>query len=480
MALQKIKLNHKKWVLTLFGLCLIIALGAFYKKYITNIDYKEIVVPSGLKILFVNDSSLPYIAFNLTVMRSGSDYDYPNKQGLAQITGEFLDQGAGGLNAQQIQEKLNYYGTIFTVGIGRQSSEFSLTGLSWHSKELWDLFTKITTEPHFDSQEFQLFKKRKLVQRIRALDRPSSMAFEAFRKSIFSETSIGHPKGGNKTSLKNINLEDVKEFFHNQYQPQYSVLTVVGQLNKEIEAEILSFYQNQEVSQKEIPRTSFKDTNQSSFSLVTREDQVQSQVIIGFPISPFPSQNPSEFLAINLVNDILGGGGFESRLMDTLREKMGLTYSVFSHFSFGSSYGMFFIKGDTRTNATAQFLSEALRIYKEIRQGDIDKNKFDTFKLKEKSSYLLSIETPRNRLGKFVYYTHQLGADPQFTPNYLSYLDKVTLEDAKQAIDTYLKGRNLHIVVYGHPDAEKILSQVEGLPPLKVIPFEEYFAEDMQ
>ena len=175
-------------------------------------EYKEIQVRSGLKILFLKDDSLPFIQFSVLFPKAGADYDFEGKSGLAQLTAYMLDQGAGGLSSEKLQEELNQLGTELSVDLGRQSARFSISGLSWQKEQLYELFKKIISQPHFESDEMEILRKQFIDRRIKNLDRADFVADHLIRSDLF-EGAQGSAKAGNAISLSKINLEDIKTFY---------------------------------------------------------------------------------------------------------------------------------------------------------------------------------------------------------------------------------------------------------------------------
>ena len=441
-------------------------------------EYREVQTDSGLKILFLKDESLPYIQYKILFPKAGADYDFKNKSGLSYLTAFLSEQGAGGLSSEVLQENLNQLGTDMEIQIGHQTAEISLSGLSWHGKQLWELFQKVLVESHFQKEEMELLRKQLIDKRLKKLDRPSSVAFEVWRRDLF-RGSFGEPIDGTLTSLSKISLEDIKSFYKSQYLEGEPLLMVTGQYDKELKKNIISFFnENFSFQGQKFKALSFPDLK-SDFKLLTKDNLVQAEICLGYSLGPFPVDNPREFLALQIANSVLGGNNMDNRLFVGLREKKGLTYSTNSYINFGKFYGFFLLSGSTKTDSVREFLELTLVILKKFREKGVHLEELKRAKQTLKSRYLQKIETPEDRLNQLAHYTYYLGVDSHFLNNYLDILDDISLSEVNQLIKKFILSKPLQVLIYGHSSLKSQLEGLEGLPPLQVISFEDYFKEEL-
>lgn len=428
-------------------------------------------------VLFFKDNKLPYTGYELLFLKGGADFS--SKPGIAAITGHLLDQGAGGLSSEEIQEELNSYGVGLSLGLGRQSCSLSLSGLSRHREKLWGLFKKIIAEPHFDLKELKVLKKQYAISRMEKFNSPSSIAMEVWRKGVFPNHPFGEPRGGTLLSLKGISLEEVKKFYKEQYKDSSPVFTVVGQFDETLKKEILSFFKkhfNSDRPSVSLPPLTPEKSGKTF--LITREDLVQSELIAGYALPPYPTSHPEKILALKLANNIFGNPSLNSRLMFHLREERGLAYSVNSSFAFNRKYGLFILTGATKTQSTGHFLKEALALLKVFKEKGLTEKELAESKSSLKGQFLRQTETMEHRANMFVHYHFQIGLGENYLRNYLKLIDSISLKDVNQVIREYTFPDNLHIVIYGHPSVKKQL-EVLNIPALQATPFKEYFSEEL-
>ena len=455
----------------------------------------EMKVAGDARVLFFRDTQLPYITYDLLFLEGGADFS--PRPGVSALTGNLLDQGAGDLNSEEIQSRLNFHGTGLSIGLGRQSCSLSLSGLSRHGTVLWGLFKKIIAQPHFSPKELEMLRKQYIVSRLEKFNSPSAMAMEVWRKTVFPDHPFGAPRSGVIPSLKKVSLKEIKTFYREQYRESAPVFTVIGQYDETLKKDILSFFKEhfntgkttrppdggKEGTEPPPPSYSlqavpapFKDPGKPI--LLTREDLVQSELIAGYTLPPYPSSDPKKATALKLANHVFGGQSLNSRLMLTLREQMGLAYDINSAFSFNKRYGLFVLNGATKTASTGKFLKETLTLLRDFREKGITEKELSEAKNSLKGRFLRQMETMEDRAGMFVYYHFQLGLKKNRLDTYVRQIDSISRKYANQVIEEYVFPKKLQILIYGHPSVADLW---EGLsfPAPQIIPFKEYFKEEL-
>ncbi|MCZ0932157.1 MAG: pitrilysin family protein [Oligoflexia bacterium] len=461
--------------LILFGIVLFIGFMA-YVKYQRS-EYKEAQVESGLKMLFLKDDSLPFIQFSVVFPKAGSDYDFEGKSGLAQLTAYMLDQGAGGLNSESLQEELNQLGTELSVSVGRQTARFSISGLSWHKEKLYDLFKKILSRPHFESSEMEILRKQFIDRRIKSLDRADFVADTLLRSALF-QGSVSSAGAGNLISLPKINLEDIRAFYKKYYLEGNPIFMIVGDFDKTLEKSARAFVNDSFPYQKQSFDFISAPDLDSQIKLVTNNDLVQAEVRLAYSLFPFPTQNPRQFLVFKLANSILGAGGMTSRLFYELREKRGLTYGAYSSVNFGKLYGFFDISGATKTSSVKEFLEQTFLILNKFKQEGASLEELNTAKQTVKIRHLKKIETPENNLYQTAYYKYYLGLDSGFLDHYLQTIADISLEEVNLGIKEFILSKPLQIIIYGHPSLQSQLEDIKDFS-LSTVSFKDYFKDEL-
>lgn len=453
------------------------------------VNYEKTSLPSGWEVLFFEDKSLPYIRYSLFLPYGGSGFNPASKSGLAKFTLSLLDQGAGDWSSEEIQEKLNFYGTELDIRTGRENAKAVLSGLSFHAESLWEIFHAIILKPQFLPKEIENLKKRFTQERLRTLDDRGYTAYEAWLRTLFKDENLSRPVSGTIPSIKNLKEEDVHSFYDFYMMGQKKVLTVTGHFDDSLKNKILSSLQSVDIKQKVHDETKKRQNPLSlnlkhpassapAFYFLTKTDLTQSEVLIGFSMKPFPEKSHfREYIAFALGNASFGGGSLSSRLMRELREEKGLTYGIYSSRTAEREYGFFMIDGNTRTETTALFLENTLSLLKELKEKGITEKELERSKIKRKSDFLSQIETMESRSANYIHYRYGLNADRSFLDNYIKSIDEIKLEEVNEALKNLIDWEKLHILVYGHPKIKEALNKVK--PITKTFSFEEYFSEEL-
>ena len=472
--------------------------GVFILVFFDNtVDYNEQKTKSGLKVFSMKDTSLPFIKYHVLFPRAGADYSFEGKSGLSALTAYLLDQGAGGLSSEQIQEELNQLGTELGVSLGRQTVHLSLEGLSWHKEKLFDLFKKILVSPHLKKEELEILKQQFSARRIKLLDRANFIANHLMRKSLFQGVE-GEDSYGDLISLAQINLEDIKLFYKKRYKEGNPIFMLVGNFDRAFEREFYSFAEQNFVYHEEPSTAKIKSpvVKKAQFKLLSNDELIQSEVRLAYNLFPFPKEDLRSFMTMRLANFILGGGGMVSRLFLELREERGLTYGVYSFLNLGKVYGFFDISGATKNSSVKEFLEQALLNLKKIKEEGVSLEELDRVKQSFKMKYLKNIETPEDKLSQIVYYNEYLGLDSEFLDNYLDTVDSISLEEVNGIFDKFVlfsetdslspisSGSEstafLQVLIYGNSSIQSQLEDLPSLPPLEVISFKDYFKEELE
>ena len=501
------------WLYTLGFLCLAVVFS-----FIVRADFLfsskdrpgEVHTKQGLKILFMRDESLPFIQYRMFFPNAGADYDPQGKSGLAAFTAYLSEQGAGNLSAEAFQESLNQLGTAMEIAVHRQTADIVLSGLSSHAGQLWELFKKLLTEPHFDSEEMEILRKQLLKNRLSTMDRAARLASMVWRESLFKGT-VGLSEGGNLISLSGISLEDIRGFYQSHYFEGGGIFMLSGQYDERLKKEIVSFFEDWTSGSEEKTEKNFmfeENSLEPEFLLLSSEKLLQSEIRMGYVLEAFPVKDPEKFIGLQLLNSILGSGsGMKNRLFQVLREESGLSYNPHSYLSFGRFYGLFLaLSGAAKTESTAEFLTKGMATLLELREEGVSVSELNRAKQTLKSSYLKKMETPESRLNQFVYYRHYMGLPEAFLDNYLNILQSFSVEEINRLSKEYILSRPLKILVYGHPSLRPSLEglaeagsgkesetenqtgdqtenqtgdQTEKFPSLQSISFEDYFKEEL-
>lgn len=294
------------------------------------LDIKEVKSPGGLTAWLVEDHTIPVISLRFAFKNSGSAYDPVEKQGLARLLSNTMDEGAGDLDSRAFQEKL----TDLSISLGFSTSRDQFSGavktLTVNKAEAFRLLGLALTQPRFDAEAIERMREANLSRIKSDLSDPQWIAARIMNDAVFKNHPYMMNSGGTLTTLTKITAADLKAKVKNDLTRDRLIVSAAG----DITAEELSLLLDQifgtlpesgtvtPVSNVEPPATP---------STILYSKPIP-QTVINMYLPGVPVKAP-DFAAAEVMNFIFGGAGFGSHLMEIIREKRGLTYGIYSGLS---------------------------------------------------------------------------------------------------------------------------------------------------
>ena len=417
-------------------------------------------LPNGLVWLFSEQRSLPLVTIQVMV-KAGVLRDPPGKAGLANLTALLLLQGTKKRSATQIAEELDFLGAKLSAS---GSDDFALISFMTLKKDLTaglDLFQDVLYNPAFSLKEM-----RQKVSQLQASfksdeDEPGIVASRAFHRQLFGDNPYGHPPKGTPAGLKAITRNDLMEFYRTYYRPNNAILSIVGDLSQEeaarVVAEVFGAWEKAPIPDFKVPPPSALNKPEV---MIINKDITQANIIWGN--LGIARDNP-DFYAFQVMNYILGGGGFASRLMDNIRENRGLAYSVGSSFDPGLQPGPFTVVLETKNASAGEAVTQAIREVELIRTKPVSEQE-----LKDAKSYLIgSFPRKMDSLGKraaLLGYVEFYGLGLDYPWRYPELVKDLTPTDIQGVAEKYLHPDKYLLVVVGDQDKMPQFAQAM-LPP---------------
>jgi len=432
----------KKFFLELIGIFFVVALAAPLR---AGVVPKRSVSDNGIVLLTSEQKALPMVSIELLI-DAGSRYDAPNQEGLANLVAKLLTYGTKRRTALQINETLDFLGASLSTRCSDDLASVSMTILKKDLTTGLELLGDILINSTFPQQEIER-QKQSVIASIKARDEsPGDIAQRRFAAALFPQSPYGRPVEGTETSVKGIQQTSLREFYERYYRPNRSILAVVGDVSEQESTQALnqafrSWRKGEPGGKRLVP-----SVIGSSQVIRVNKDLTQANIMMGHEGVP---RNHPDYYAIQVMNYILGGGGFSSRAMDSIRNERGLAYSVYSHFGAEKSHGTFVFVMQTK-NDTAE---EAIRIAREeirrMREQPVTDQELDDAKNYLTGSFPLRLDT-NHKVASFLAQVEffQLGLD--YPDRYADLIRKVTREDVQRVAKAYLHPEKLITVVVGN------------------------------
>lgn len=406
---------------------------------------ERVVLPNQLVLLVGEDHSLPLVTLRL-LMDSGSRRDPPGKEGVANLTANGLLLGTSAYSVTSFREALDFMGASLNASAGRDTATLRLRVLKKDLDKGFDLFMEALTQPTFSQEEIQRQVEKTLAAIQSAEDRPGVIARKAFQRTLFLNNPYGHPVEGTEESLPRITREAVLQFHKTYYHPNNAILAIVGDITiEEVRAKLIPRLSQWPIGKVPDEHFTARFTKEPKTVKIDRNIS-QANLILGH--KGISRKNP-DYYAATVMNYILGGGGFGSRLFEEIRVKRGLAYSVASYFDTGKYPGSFQISLQTK-NASAQEAISLLRQEMErIRREPVSEEELDKAKKYLIGSFPLRLDT-QSKLARVITQIeyHDLGLD--YCEKYPSYINAVTREDVLRVAKSYLHPGSAILVIVAH------------------------------
>ncbi|PKN11530.1 MAG: insulinase family protein [Deltaproteobacteria bacterium HGW-Deltaproteobacteria-4] len=425
---------------------------------------EPIILTNGIRVYLKEDHELPLI--QLTVMAPGGAINDPaEKAGLASLLAKSLrTAGTGSRSAEEMDIDLEQLAADFSVSADTYALTFDLSLLASDLVGGLDLLQEVLRTPAFEVERLELARKQTLEAIRRQNDHPQAIASRTLLQAIYGD----HPLGRTPTeaTVTAISREDLLAAYQGSFSPEKLWIAVSGDFDREqllagLEARFASWPAQQPVPQILPPLV---DGN-AGVVIHGQKDLPQSVVMLG---QVGIDKGAPDQHAVRVMNFILGGGGFNSRMMKEIREERGLAYSVYSYFQVGRFLpGPFIAQCETKSSTTIEALKLMLAAMETIREQPVRAEELHIAKESLNNSFVFSFANPHEVV------TQAMRLDfYDYPDDYLeSYRDKVealSLTDIQQAARDHLQPEQLSIVLIGNEQGFEASLTTLGFPLVRL------------
>jgi zinc protease len=421
-------------------------------------------------ILYIaEDRELPTFDIEVTV-RTGSMYEPEEKNGLASMCGALLGKGTTSMTSEEIDEYMAQIAGRLSTDIGFSSGSASLSVLKEDTDKGLKMLADVLMNPRFDEDEIRRCKERALQGLEHRYDRPGTLLSDVCGKLTYGE----HPAGRvpSKSALESITRDDLVEFHAKYFHPNNCIVAVAGDFDKqEMAKKLEELFTGWEVADVELPEVPDVEKKFEKGVFLVEKDINQGNVRLGH--LGIREDNP-DIYAVRLMNAILGGGGFTSRITSRVRSDEGLAYSVGSYFDTPVEYtGTFGCSFQTKSHSVAYAVSIVMEEINRIRTGLVSEEDLQ----RAKDLFIERFPSIFSGRGSSAYASVQALAQNEYNRRPLDYYEKyrdnyrkVTREEILEAAKKYLNPDGLKVVVVGK--SEEVRKQ-DGLHDAKLEDFGE-------
>lgn len=338
---------------------------------------------NGLRVLVAENHNAPIVALR-TIVKSGADHDVADLAGLASVTADLLDEGAGSRDTIKLAEDIGLLGGALGTGADWDATYMSIEVLSRTAAEAIQILGDVSFRATLPADALERVRSERLMEILQQRDEPAAIAGKRFAGLLYGSGTYGNPMIGTSASVARMTLDDVQRFYKQHYIPNHSSVVVSGDVTPDdavrLVREAFSDWKRGPEPPRPAPQPQSIET--SRIYLIDRPQAVQSEIRVGHVGVPRSSE---DYFAINVMNALLGGI-FNSRINLNLREKHGYTYGARSAFAFRRSAGPFVVSAPVRNEVTRESVEEVLAELRRIRTGDVEPRELD-----ETKSYMMGV-----------------------------------------------------------------------------------------
>ncbi len=412
-----------------------------------KINVVKVLSPSGIEAWLVSDHLNPIINMHFA-FRGGAALDPDGKEGLAYMVSGLLDEGAGDLDSQSFQRRLEDLSIVLRFDANRDTFRGRLKTLSKNRDQAFTMLRAAIVQPRFDEKTIYRIRSQILAGLRRSSQVPETVASLTLVKDLFPNHPYGRSVKGTTKSIRAITRTDLKVFKHERLARDNLIIGVVGdikpdELGRRLDQIFL-----------DLPATS-KATNikeaQPQISGRTKVIQMAvPQSAIVFAQKGLKRVDP-DFYKAYVLNHILGGGGFTSRLYNEIREKRGLAYSIGSYLYPRRHAGLLQGYGGTANKRVGETLTVLKKEWRLMANKGVDAKTLIDAKTYLIGSYPLRFTSSGNIAAILVsMQLEDLGIN--FLDQRNSIISNISLEDINATAKKLLDPDNLVIVVVGTPE----------------------------
>lgn len=412
----------------------------------------------GLKVFGIETNEVPLVSFNM-VIKGGLLLEDTAKTGVANLLAELMTKGTKNKTPEQLEEAIEQLGATLSVNASHEELTMSGSTLARNYQSTINLIQEILLEPRWDEKELSLARQKVLSEIKQQQANPNAVADNHFRELMYGKDHVlSNHITGSEVSVKAITMDDLKKYYAAKISPSLAVFHVVGAVGKEeVINSLEGINKNWQAKMVPWPEVAIPETPvKSGVYFYDVPGAKQSVLRFGYPA--LKATDP-DFYPAQVMNYILGGGGFASRFTQQLREGKGYTYGIGSSFSGTNLTGPFTIFTSVRSNVTYESASLIKQILDNYAAG-YNENDLEVTKNFLVKSNARAFETMNAKL-TMLKYISSYGWPYDYARQRENIVKAMTVDKIQQLAEKYIMPDKMYYLVVG--DAATQMENLEKL-----------------
>ena len=407
---------------------------------------EEVVSPGGIRAYLLHEPAVPMLAVSF-LFKGGAQYERADEAGLARMTAALLDEGAGEMDSQAFRGALEDNAIRLSFDADRDGINGELRTLTANRELAFELLRQALAEPRFDAEPIERIRAQLQAGLKRRLNDPGVISRRAWFAAAFGEHSYAHPAEGRVETVAELGREAIVGYHAVQFARDKLHIGVAGDITAEELAPALDRIFGALPASSPAPHVAAVEPE---LDRTVIENQAVPQSVVTFGHGGIDRRDP-DYYAAYVANYLLGGGGFQSRLMQEIREKRGLAYGAYSYLLDADKAPLWM--GGVATNN--QDVAESIRLVREqvasIAAGEIGADELEGAKTFLTGSFPLRL-TSNAQVAQLLRGMSVQGLGRDYLERRNDYIEAVTLDEVRRVAGNVFDPDALLFVVVGQPE----------------------------
>ncbi len=407
-------------------------------------NIQQLTTPKGITVWLVESHQIPMISAEVT-FRAGSAFEPADKNGVAALTAALLDEGAGDMDALAFKEATDDIGARFGAGSDKMDLNVHLTTLTDYKTEAFALLREALNRPRFDADAVARVKEATIAGIRQSEEQPNAVAAKNFMKAVYGTHGYGRPTLGTESTVAALSAADARTWHAAQITRANMVVSVVGDITAEALLPLI------DDTLATLPAGTTRNTmtdipSPTTPQFVKVERQIpQSSVLVGHLGLP---RDDTDFFALLVMNEILGGGALTSRLGYVVREDHGLAYDVRSVNIPMPLAGAFYVQLQTENEKVQLALDLVKKELQRIKNSPVTADEFSDTIDYLVGSFPLRIDSNAKILD-YLSLMQMEGLGPTYLQDWIARIKAVTPADVQRVAQRLIHENAMALTVVG-------------------------------
>lgn len=409
-------------------------------------NIQKIKSPGGIEAWLVEEHSVPLLSLRYA-FDGGSSQDPVGKEGLANFITAMMDEGAGDIKSEDYQERMEDIAMRMSYDDSKDSLYGSFETLTKNRDKAVELLKLSVQKPRFDTDAVERIKQQLLANLAYADKDPDKVAIREWYAQAFPNHPYGRSATGTAETVSKITREDLVAYHKHNFARDNLKVVAVGDINATELGKMLDDVFGGLPEKADLAPVAQTEPAKGGSQKIVEMGVPQSVAVFG--VGAMARKDP-DFITAFVVNHILGGGGFSAKLMEEVREKRGLAYSVYTYLQPYQHASILVGSVATKNASMAESLQIIRSELKKMADNGPTAEDLQAAKDYLTGSYALRFDT-NSKIASQLLGLMQEGFGPDYVENRNAMINAVTLADAKRVAARFLQPDNLVVTIVGKP-----------------------------